>query len=488
MSPQLISIYALVAMFVVATILPINMGVLAFVGAFLVGTLVAGQTTSAIIAGFPGGLFLTLVGITFLFAIAQNNGTIDWLVRLAIRAVRGRIAAIPWIMFGISAVLTSVGAVSPGAVAIIAPIALGFALKYSINPLLMGLMVIHGAQAGGFSPISIYGGITNRIVAKAGLPLNEIVTFLASFGVNLAVAVLLFFALGGRRLLQARADVSAGQQASPNAMAATPAPVSVAPAAVPSAAGNLALAVPHVAVTIPQAGPQVYGDAESEALTEERRLSDRRDDPLASGDVSETPAEGPHWYRVLTLGGLILLAVLTLAFNLDIGFVAITIGLGLSLIAPNLQKRAMGQVSWPEIMLITGVSTYVVVLEKMGTISFVGDSVAGLASPMLAALLLCFIGAVVSAFASSTAVLGSLIPLAVPFLQSGTGVSPIGFIAAMAVASTIVDVSPFSTNGALVLANAQGVDREAFFRKLMAYGAIVTVVAPIVVWALFVVL
>jgi di/tricarboxylate transporter len=488
MSPQLISIYALVAMFVVATILPINMGVLAFVGAFLVGTLVASQTTSAIIAGFPGGLFLTLVGITFLFAIAQNNGTIDWLVRLAVRAVRGRIAAIPWIMFGISAVLTAVGAVSPGAVAIIAPIALGFALKYSINPLLMGLMVIHGAQAGGFSPISIYGGITNRVVAKAGLPLNEIVTFLASFGVNLAVAVLLFFALGGRRLLQARADVSTGQ-ATASAAAAAQAPVSMAPAAVAGTAGSLALAVPHVAVTVPQSGPQVYGDAESEALTEERMLGNWRDDALAGGDEgTDRSAESPHWYRVLTLGGIILLAVLTLAFNLDIGFTAITIGLGLSLIAPNLQKRAMGQVSWPEIMLITGVSTYVVVLEKMGTISFVGDSVAGLASPMLAALLLCFIGAVVSAFASSTAVLGSLIPLAVPFLQSGTGVSPIGFIAAMAVASTIVDVSPFSTNGALVLANAQGVDREAFFRKLMAYGAIVTVVAPIVVWALFVVL
>src|SRR3712207_9399845 len=73
-------------------------------------------------------------GITYLFAIAQNNGTIDWLVRLAVRAMRGRIAAIPWIMFGIAAVLTAVGAVSPGAVAIIAPIALGFALKYSISP------------------------------------------------------------------------------------------------------------------------------------------------------------------------------------------------------------------------------------------------------------------------------------------------------------------------------------------------------------------
>ena len=65
MTPQLISIYALVAMFVVATVWPINMGILAFVGAFLVGTLVAGQETSAIIDGFPGGLFLTLVGITY---------------------------------------------------------------------------------------------------------------------------------------------------------------------------------------------------------------------------------------------------------------------------------------------------------------------------------------------------------------------------------------------------------------------------------------
>src|SRR5512134_2932357 len=150
MSPELLSIYALVAMFVVATVLPINMGVLAFVGAFLVGTLLAGLSTKAIIAFFPGELFLTLVGITYLFALAQNNGTIDWLVRLAVRAVRGRMAAIPWIMFGISGVLTAVGAVSPGAVAIIAPIALGFAATYSISPLMMGLMVIHGAQGGGF--------------------------------------------------------------------------------------------------------------------------------------------------------------------------------------------------------------------------------------------------------------------------------------------------------------------------------------------------
>ena len=251
MSPELISIYALCAMFVVATLLPVNMGVLAFVGAFLVGTLVAGMSTKEIIAGFPGGLFLTLVGITYLFALAQNNGTIDWLVQLAVRAVRGRIAAIPWIMFGIAAVLTAVGAVSPGAVAIIAPIALGFAAQYGISPLLMGLLVIHGAQAGGFSPISIYGGITNGVVAKAGLPLSELSTFAASFAVNFGVAILLFFALGGRKLL--------GQRAPPPGRRRY---------------------VPHVNIAGPQTGVQAYGDAEAEALSRRDRDGDRPEGAL----------------------------------------------------------------------------------------------------------------------------------------------------------------------------------------------------------------
>lgn len=459
MSAHWISIYVLVGMFVLATALPINMGVIAFVGAFLVGTLMAGMNAKAIMGGFPADLFLTLVGITYLFAIAQNNGTIDWLVKLAVRAVRGHIAAIPWIMFLIAALLTSVGAVSPAAVAIIAPIALGFAAKYSISPLLMGLMVIHGAQGGGFSPISIYGGITNTIVARAGLPLSEMTTMFASLGINFAVALLLFFTMGGMKLLRQKADLRP----------ATAEPV-----------------VQRVAFG--QGGAQVYGDAEGESFPEEKRIAANSESALTDSASSSPPEEGSRFYQITTVFGLLALAVLTLFFKQDIGFVSITIGLLLTLMAPNLQKRALGQVSWPEIMLIVGVSTYVGVLDKMGTIDFVGHSVAGLTSPLMAALLLCFVGAVVSAFASSTAVLGSLIPLAVPFLQGDAGVSAIGFIAAMAVSSTIVDVSPFSTNGALVLANAKGVDRQVFFRQLMMYGAAVTVLAPVVVWFLFVVL
>ena len=55
-------------------------------------------------------------------------------------------------MFAVTGAITAIGAVVPAAVAIIAPIGMAFARRYNINPVLMGLMIINGATAGGFSP------------------------------------------------------------------------------------------------------------------------------------------------------------------------------------------------------------------------------------------------------------------------------------------------------------------------------------------------
>ena len=180
------------------------MGALGFVAAWLVGMYSLGLTEREIIAGMSGDLILTLVGVTYLFAIARNNGTVDLIVRAAVRAVGGRVALIPWVMFAVTAVLTAIGAASPAACAIIGPIALGFAGRYRINVLMMGMMVVHGAQAGGFSPISIYGVITNSVMAENNLPVNELAIFLSSLLFNLAIAIALFFALGGRQLMSRR--------------------------------------------------------------------------------------------------------------------------------------------------------------------------------------------------------------------------------------------------------------------------------------------
>ena len=55
------------------------MGVLGIVAAFIVGTAM-GVSEDDIFAGFPGDLFVILVGVTYLFAIASSNGTVDWLI------------------------------------------------------------------------------------------------------------------------------------------------------------------------------------------------------------------------------------------------------------------------------------------------------------------------------------------------------------------------------------------------------------------------
>ena len=108
-------------------------------------------------------------------------------------------------------------------------------------------------------------------------------------------------------------------------------------------------------------------------------------------------------------------------------------------------------------------------------------------APLLAALLLCYIGGVVSAFASSVGVLGAMIPLAVPFLQQGQ-IGPAGMITALAISSTVVDVCLFSTNGALVVANARPRrNATASTGSFLYYSILVVLAGPPLAWLMFIV-
>lgn len=81
MSAEMISIVALGVMFVVATVMPINIGILAFIASFIVGTASLGLSEDEIFEGFPVELFVTIVGVTYLFSVARRNGTIELLVQ-----------------------------------------------------------------------------------------------------------------------------------------------------------------------------------------------------------------------------------------------------------------------------------------------------------------------------------------------------------------------------------------------------------------------
>jgi di/tricarboxylate transporter len=441
MSPELVSIIALIALFVVGTVLPINMGALGFVAAWLVGMYSLGLTEKEIIGGISGDLVLTLVGVTYLFAIARNNGTVDLIVRAAVRSVGGRVALIPWVMFAVTAVLTAIGAASPAACAIVGPIALGFAGRYRISPLLMGMLVVHGAQAGGFSPISIYGVITNSVMAENNLPVSELTIFLTSLLFNLAIAIALFFTLGGRQLWSRRLS----RDELDDADADEPGPGG-SPASLPASGGTLTK-TPSAATVTP------------------KRLAD----------------------QVITLVAFGAVAFVALVFERNIGFTAITAAVILTALFPKEQKGAIKQIAWSTVLLVAGVSTFATILNEAGAPEWVGTWAAGLGTILIGALVLCYVGGITSAFASSTALLPIIVPIAIPLIASGN-VSAVGVVAALAVASTIVDVSPFSTNGALMVANRPDtISEEKYYKQVLNYSVLVTLAGPLLVWAAIVV-
>ena len=430
----IIALVALVALFVIGTLLPINMGALAYVAAWLVGMYALDLDEKEILAGISGDLVLTLIGVTYLFAIARNNGTVDLIVETAVKAVGGRVALIPWVMFGVTALLTAIGAASPAACAIIGPIALGFAGRYNISPLMMGMFVVHGAQGGGFSPISIYGTITNSVMEENGLPVSEMTVFLASLIVNLIMATILFFALGGRRLMSQRIDPD----------------------------------------------EEVDGGVHADGTSGGTPVSTRGQ---GTDTVMGTQTSGVRLEQVLTLLAFVGTAVTALAFDKNIGFVAITAAVILAMLSGNQHKGAVNQIAWPTVLLVAGVSTYAAILTQAGSPEFVGNWAAGLGAVAIGALVLCYVGGVVSAFASSTALLPVIVPIAIPLIVDG-GIHPAMFVAALAVSSTIVDVSPFSTNGALMLANRPDtISEQAYYKQIIRYSVIVVLVGPLLVWA-----
>jgi di/tricarboxylate transporter len=427
MNPQLLSLIVLLAMFVVASFLPVNLGVIGFVAAFLVGTLLGGLGVNEIFVGFPGNLFILLAGVTFLFAIAESNGTIDLVMRGCVALVRGRVSFIPVVMFALTALVTGAGALSSAGVAIVAPTALQFAARYGINPLLMGVMVVQGATAGSYSPISAFGMITNGVLVARNLPQAPGTLFVNSLIFNAVVAALVFagFALAGR--VRDREDRSAS--------------------------------------------------------TGERLGSDR---PAQPGSKSHEGSTALTPIRSATLLGIMLL-VLALGFQADVGFVAFTIALGLVVLAPGAQKPALARMPWPAILLICGILTYVAVQDKIGTIDYMQGVIARVGSPIVAALAASYVAGVISAFASTAAILGALIPLAEPILRQ-SGFPAIGTVTAIAISAAIVDISPLSTNGALLIANAHNVDEQAFLKQLLLWSAMTVALAPLIAWLVFVVI
>ena len=213
------------------------------------------------------------------------------------------------------------------------------------------------------------------------------------------------------------------------------------------------------------------------------KLRDKHGNEYTGLDTARTGR--PAGQQIFTLFLIAAILVCTLGFHMPIGFVALSAGLLLAFVNIKEHKTFIGGVSWSTVLLVAGMITYVSLLQHVGVIDTLAEMALALGAPLLIALVLCYVIGVGSAFASSTALLTAFIPMAGPLLATSS-LSASGTVAALAIAATVVDVSPFSTDGALVVANARDNDRQRVYRQLMMYAGGVVLVAPALAWVLLV--
>ncbi|MET1087166.1 MAG: SLC13 family permease [Arthrobacter sp.] len=453
MSLSLIAFLVLVVAFAIGSFTKINAGLLATVAAFGVGTLLAGMSVKDVIGQFPAGLFFILVGATLLFAIVRINGTIDLLAYWAERLAGDRKILVPILMFLLTAALASAGAFTPAAIAIVAPVGLALGMRFGISTLAMGLVIVQGANAGAFSPVNPFGVLGNKMLEGAGAGDDSFKLYAYCFIFNAILAVIAYVlvqAIMKRRAAKAGARQHAGDVEHDGGADAT--------------AGD---------------GVSGPGGAGTAVLTAPAQTSVTTGTKTGPEKVAATPM------RILTLVGIASLLVLTTVLGLDVGVASLVIAAVLIVLDSSVQKPAVESMPWSAIILVTGIVTYVGMLEKMGALKELQEGIAGLGNSSLAALIASYVVAIVSAFASTTGTLGVISPVIEPIAMDPL-LTPVGVVTAIAISSSVVDVSPMSTSGALLMASAQPKDERMFFRALLLWAIAMIAVVPLLVWFVFV--
>lgn len=214
-----LSLLALLVVVAISCTSRANPGVVAIALAWGI-VLYAGTLTDSkinlkdLLAGFPADLFLTLLGVSLLFAQAEANGTLARVAAAAQSLCRGNRGLIPLMFFLFAAVLGSVGPGNIAVAGLVAPVAMAAAVRLQISPLLMAVMVGHGAIASTVSPFTAAGAAANKIMAGMGLEGHELAVFGYNAAANAIAAAIGFSLFGGWGLLFSRDPANATSEKS----------------------------------------------------------------------------------------------------------------------------------------------------------------------------------------------------------------------------------------------------------------------------------
>lgn len=209
MSVPVISLLALIFIIVISCIMPLNIGAMSLGLALVVGHYIGGLKVADILKSYPTNILIMLAGTTYLFALAQVNGTLDKIVKYTLKGVKGNAAILPIVFFFLAFALSSMGPGQITIAALMAPMAMLLAERAGINPLLMAIVVGNGGQAGAMSPIAPAGVVAAGLTQKMGLTGVSGILWMNQLLGHLIVSIFAYIIYGGLKLWR---NKGAGEQ------------------------------------------------------------------------------------------------------------------------------------------------------------------------------------------------------------------------------------------------------------------------------------
>lgn len=188
-----------------------NTGLLCIAFALVLGRM-SGVSDAVIMKGFNSSLFIMLLGVTYLFSMAQINGSLDLLAQKVIALAGRRVYLIPIIIYVFSIVLAALGPGSVPTMAIMMVFSMSLAAEMKISPVLLSTLTVLGACAGGLSPLAATGIIGANLCAEFGLTGIENDFLLNGVFSFTVYAVIVYVWLGGYKL---RAAEDVGEKVIP---------------------------------------------------------------------------------------------------------------------------------------------------------------------------------------------------------------------------------------------------------------------------------
>jgi Na+/H+ antiporter NhaD/arsenite permease-like protein len=201
------------------------------------------------------------------------------------------------------------------------------------------------------------------------------------------------------------------------------------------------------------------------------------------GDGSETPFSGAHW---VTIAIVLMMLAAVLFLNANIGMAAFTGAVVLAALRVADHEQAIRKMPWVPILMVSGVSVLVALLEKTGGLDLFTSILAGLSTPGTLTGTIAFATGIISVYSSTSGVVLPAFLPTVPGLIERLGGDPFSVASSMNIGAHLVDMSPLSTTGAVCIAGITNPEEvRPTYNKLLIWGLSMTIVGAIGCWLAF---